>query len=61
MQICTEVDPLMAQTAAGHWVRCHLYPGSTPESVATTAQAVTASHAEEPGRAGTDARASTYA
>ena len=34
MKICTEVDPATVETMPGHWVRCHLYSGSTPENIA---------------------------
>jgi len=30
MDICTTVVPIYHERAPGHWVACHLYPGSTP-------------------------------
>jgi len=36
MDICRKIEPKFAATHSGHYVACHLYPSSLPESTAPT-------------------------
>jgi hypothetical protein len=39
MDICTTVVPIYHEKDPGHWVACHLYPGSTPDQENSSAVA----------------------
>ncbi len=40
--VCPKIDPVFSDQGNGHFVACHLYPGSIPEDQKTEAMATTA-------------------